>query len=117
MDIKVENKDLVLKDNGLPVMIEGLELAVQQLRFASSVEKGTFVYDRELGLCIPEDIYEKENCLKTIETMLNEILIHIPGVTVFVKSINRDQEKTTVQVVLKNDYNSIETEVTINENL
>ena len=117
MDIKIDNKDIALKDNGMPVVIVGIEQVLQQLQIASNVEKGSFIYDRELGLEITEEIMESVNRDKTIETLLNELLIEVPNVTVTVKSVNVESSKKTVTVTVTDGYKSMETEVIIYENI
>lgn len=117
MDIKVENKDIVLNDNGSPVMIEGIEQGVQQLKLACDVQKGTFVYDREMGLEVSDEIFENPNRNKTIEAMLNELLIDIPNITVSVQSLDYDSDIKKATVTVADGYNSVETEVILYENL
>jgi len=118
MDIKLENKDIVLNANGSPVLISGVECAIQQLQLASRVYKGEFIYDRQMGLDVLGKSYmNKEYTNKMIETMLNEFLISVPDVSVEVLSLEDSLRMKKAICVVTDGFESIETEVIIYDNL
>lgn len=118
MDIKVEDKDIVLNTNGSPVMLSGLESAVQRLKLASRVIKGSFVYDRKMGLDVLGKSYmNQEYTNKMIEAMLSEILIDIPNITITVISLEDSLRIKKATCLVTDGFDSIETEVTIFDNL
>lgn len=117
MDIKVDNRDIAISDSGAPVMIDGLMQVVQQLKLCSIVDKGTFIYDRQMGLEIPTNFYGLENREKILEAMFSEMLINVPGVTVTVNSIYNSLRVKKAMVTVTDGYNTEETEVTIFENI
>ena len=65
MDIKIENGDIVLNENGSPVTVSGIEQAVQQVNIALKARAESFVYDRKTGI---KDSFDfSENTLEIVD--------------------------------------------------
>ena len=118
MDIKIENKDIALNINGSPVMISGVESAVQQLQLASRVYKGEFIYDRQMGMdVLGKNYMNTEYTNKMLEAMLNEFLINVPDVRVTVISLEDSLRMKKAICKVADSFETMETEVIIFDNL
>ena len=115
MDIKIENGDLSIAQNGIPERVAGLEQAVQQVNFALKIPKGSFVYNREAGAFGDID-FSDVDVGKKIEAKVNECLLHT-DVYAFVDYISSDGENVTIGFVLKNKFGECTTEVVVNGQL
>lgn len=111
-DIKIQSGDTVIEDNGIPQMIEGIQLAVQQARLAAKIPKGSFVYDRGMGICTENIDYTDEKALGVLEMSLNECLVDA-GVGVRVNSAETRDGKTYAEITVYGKYENLNTEVII----
>lgn len=48
-DIKLKNGDILTDSCGNPIVLEGVDARLQSAELISGIEKGSFVYNRELG--------------------------------------------------------------------
>lgn len=111
MDVRIENNDISINSNNEAVMIEGIDRIVQQIKIALSAKKGSFVYDRNMGAGLTEENLLAENGAKTLQTVIYEILINEPDVEVEVKEIEKRQDKIYGKIIVKDKYETRETEV------
>lgn len=111
MDIKIENEDIVLNENGSPVTVSGIEQAVQQVNIALKARAESFVYDRKMGIKDSFD-FSENNVEKKIEALLNECLVHT-GVYAKVDYI-AGGDNITIGLVLNDGYKDYFTEVVVN---
>ncbi len=83
MDVKIKNGDMVLRDTGEPVYIDGIEEIFQQVMLCISVKKGGFLYNKELGCCAVTDV-SGERQLRQLEARLREAILPVEGAQLFV---------------------------------
>ena len=88
MDIRLVDGDISLSDSGSPEMIRGLDEAVQRVRMAASVSRGSFRYDRELGadygsLSADDPLFEKK-----LEMLIREACAGIADTEVTLESVD-----------------------------
>lgn len=83
MDVRINNGDMVLRDTGEPVYIDGIEEVFQQVLLCISVKKGGFEYDKELGCCAVTDV-SGERQVRILEARLREAILPIKGAEIFV---------------------------------
>lgn len=50
MDTRIGDGDYAVTAQGYPIVINGIQEAVQRARFVLTVLKGTFIYDRDMGI-------------------------------------------------------------------
>ncbi|MBQ0097927.1 MAG: DUF2634 domain-containing protein [Oscillospiraceae bacterium] len=115
MDVKIENKDIKTLDNGDTVYITGTDEIRQRVKLACSVKKGSFVYDREFGAEVSENIFSFENAKDRLEIILNEAVVNIPDIYVGVVSITDENDAYTVNIRINYKGQDIGTEVIVFE--
>lgn len=113
MDIKIENKDIKISVNGMPVMIDGLDFAEQQVKLALKIPKNSFIYNREAGAFGNGFNFESENVEKKIESLINECLLHTE-IYANVEYISRSGNYIFIGIVLDNGFENKAIEVRVN---
>ena len=111
-DIRIENKDIVICSNGYPETVEGFDEIFQQIEIAASFAKGSFAYDRDMGLFIDEPDFDSDNITSTLESLINEALVNA-GVYVTVNSIMQNDGKYYAAITVSDGFRQKETEVKI----
>ncbi len=115
MDIKIKDKDISLTPSGIPETVSGFEQAVQQIGFALTIPRGSFVYNREIGLFSDFDFTESD-APKRIEALVNESLIH-SAFYVGVDYISINSKGTVIGLIIDNGYEDFAAEVVIDGQL
>lgn len=116
MDIKIENNDIQIQPNGNTVYINGFDEIVQRVKIACTVKKGSFIYDRELGV----DRGKKnmsDMSTQQLEMLFREACINIPYTSLEVVSVDSTDDKTTATIKITCGTQSVTTEVTVNGQL
>ena len=109
-DIKIENNDIVIYPNGYPKTVEGFDVVAQQIETAASFMKGSFAYDRNLGLFAEEPDFDSDNIVSTIESLINEVLVNT-GVYVTVNSLRQSGNDYLADITVSDGFREKETEV------
>lgn len=73
-DIKLMNGDVLMDSCGRPVVLEGSKARLQSAEIISTVEKGSFIYNRELGADIASVDSDSEDADGRMELVINEAL-------------------------------------------
>lgn len=115
MDIKIENKDIKTDGNGDVVMIEGLDEIIQQIEINLSVKRGSFIYDRNMGVELTEENLLGENGEKLLCAIIYEGLINQPDIDVEVRCIEKRNEKIYAGIIVGNKIETREKEVIVYE--
>lgn len=116
MDVMLQNGDTAVDATGCNLWLEGMEEALQQVKLCLSISKGSFIYEKELGLEMPA-FGEDERSLKNAEALLREAVMPIEGITLDLLKMENTPEGIRFGFTLSKDGESINSEVTINENL
>lgn len=112
MDTLVTDGDFSLNVCGVSCKITSIEEACQRVRVILSVEKGSFVYDRSLGV----DFSSLENCSdidKTAKLLCDEALVSQTEIRTGAVSVNSSDGKRTisVEVLFGNESKTVEVEI------
>lgn len=112
MDVKIENKDIALKPNGDTVYISSMDETVQRVKIACSINKGSFIYDRNIGFdtISTDDEVDKDK----LEMIFCEAVIGIPDTVVQVIDAKKSGNRITATLKIQQGDNTAETEVTVN---
>ncbi len=114
MDIKIENKDIALDISDNFIEVSGIEQAIQQIKLAIGVKKGSFIYDRNLGSEIHKADFSGKSICKEIESLINESLVSLGEVYVTVNSIRENQGKFYADITVNMGYEKKDIEVILN---
>ena len=114
MDIKIDNRDILLDGKNAPVMIDGIQQILQQIKIALAVKKGSFIYDRNMGTELSREVILAENGAKTLQAILYEGLINV-DVDMKVDYIKNDNNIIYAGISIENEYEKMETEVIVFE--
>ena len=80
MDLKVENGDIAVNEQGYPLRVYGTDEAWQRAALVLSINKGTYMYDRELGAdwsCLSPEPTDEEVLLLCREALADHEEIYI----------------------------------------
>lgn len=111
-DVKIRDNDIVINPNGFPGVVSGFDAVVQQIAIMASIPKGSFAYDRELGLFKGTPDFDSDNIDSTIESLINEALIK-EEVYVAVNGIRQQDNEYYAAVTVSDGIREKETEVKI----
>ncbi|MBR2109309.1 MAG: hypothetical protein IJ932_05115 [Ruminococcus sp.] len=111
-DIKIRDNDIVINSNGFPSFVSEFDTVIQQIEILSSIPKGSFAYDRELGLFTDEPDFDSDNILSTLESRINEALIN-EKVYVKVNELRTEDDLYYAAITVTDGIRSKETEVKI----
>ena len=111
-DIRIRNNDIVVCPNGYPVNVEGFDEIIQRIEIAASFVKGSFAYDRSLGLYTDEPDFDSDNIISTLESLINEALINT-DVYVTVNSLRHNGDNYFASIKVSDGCREKETEVKI----
>ncbi|MGN0452781.1 MAG: hypothetical protein ACI4GZ_03160 [Ruminococcus sp.] len=113
MDVLIKDGDILTDYTGSPVYISGIEEIVQRVKLCISVEKGKFIYMKELGLDRAQDI-SSEAGIRNFEAKLREAVALLEGVELQLLSLQNLTETERVaklNIIYNNE--SVEAEVKI----
>lgn len=114
MDVKIENGDVCIDDSGNYVMIDGFDEVVQQVLIKITSEKGSFIYDRNLGSeCTLSKTLSDKPDIKVLEMLINESLAHMEDVYVKLTDAYFSDGKLIMKITIFWRDLSEEKEVTI----
>ncbi len=115
MDVRITDGDIVPNDNGDYAYISGLDEAVQRVRMVVLTDKGSFLYDRNLGVNYDAFSPNDEDAAAKLDMLVKEAAVDIGGVETEVLSYDAQNAVAAVKVT----YNgrSAVTEVNISGNL
>lgn len=111
-DIKIRNNDIVINSNGFPGVVSGFDAVIQQIELLAAIPKGSFAYDRELGLFKYEPDFNSDNIISTLESRINEALIN-ENVYVNVNGLKTENNVYYAAITVTDGIRSKETEVKI----
>lgn len=114
MDVKLQNKDIELNPNGSAVKVQGIDQIIQQINIGTSVVRGSFALDKQLGIMVADIDFENDNALKNLEAVLKEMLINTPEVNIQVNYINISDDDKTAGITVGDGYSTRDIEVKIN---
>ena len=111
MDAKIENGDIALKPDGEYVTVSGIEEAVQRVRIAALTNRGSFCYDRSLGVDYDAFSAGESDPVGRLDMLIKEGCAAIAGVDVEVTAY--DAQTSTVSVRVTYNGRTAVTEVDI----
>ncbi|MBQ7505142.1 MAG: hypothetical protein IJT79_07490 [Ruminococcus sp.] len=111
-DVKIRDNDIVVLPNGFTEVVSGFDAVIQQIEILASIPKGSYAYDRELGLYRREPDFESDNIISTIESLINEALIN-EKIYVTVNGLRQQDNKYYADITVSDGIRSKETEVKI----
>lgn len=111
-DIKICDSDIVIRPNGFPHIVSGFDVVIQQIETLATIPKGSFAYDRELGLFKSEPDFDSDNIISTLESRINEALIN-EEVYVTVDGLRTQDNVYYAAITVSDGIRSKETEVRI----
>ncbi len=111
-DIKIKNNDIAVCPNGYPVIVEGFDEVIQRIEIAALINKGSFAYDRSLGLFAEEPDFDSDNIISTLESLINEALINT-DVYVTVNSLRHNGDNYFASIKVSDGCREKETEVKV----
>ncbi|MEE3439045.1 MULTISPECIES: hypothetical protein [Ruminococcus] len=97
--------DLMIKDGGTVFLgsteekVYDVDSIFQRIELCLSLDKGSFIYNKNLGSTIPKLDYSTEEDLAQLEMYINQCVFSIVNTRVTVLSV--DKEKQTVKISLK----------------
>lgn len=112
IDVRLRNYDTVVYPNGLFESVSGFDEIIQRINIAASFQKGSFAYDRELGLFKSAPDFDSDNIISTLESQINEALINT-DVYVTVNGLRQDNNEYYAAITVSDGFGSKETEVKI----
>lgn len=113
MDIKLENGDFSVSANGDIKTVDGVDEILQRVKICCSIKKGSFLYDKELGVDYENADISSQRGLKQLEMLLNEAVIDISGVRVEITKAENQSDKIKLRLKISYKGNKYETEVII----
>lgn len=109
--------DLKLKDGGvsfqenLDEKVYDVDSIFQRIELCLSLDKGSFIYNKDLGSTIPKIDYTVEENLAQLEMYINQCVFGIVNTRVNVLSVNK--EKQTIKISLKLNHKEYIREVNV----
>lgn len=109
--------DLKLKDGGvsfqgnLDEKVYDVNSIFQRIEMCLSLNKGSFIYNKDLGSTIPKIDYTVEENLAQLEMYINQCVFGIVNTRVNVLSVNK--EKQTIKISLKLNHKEYIREVNV----
>lgn len=109
--------DLKLKDGGTVFLgnteekVYDVDSIFQRIELCLSIDKGSFIYNKDLGSTIPKIDYTVEENLAQLEMYINQCVFGIVNTRVNVLSVNK--EKQTIKISLKLNHKEYIREVNV----
>lgn len=109
--------DLKLKDGGVSFQgnldeeVYDVDSIFQRIEMCLSLNKGSFIYNKDLGSTIPKIDYTVEENLAQLEMYINQCVFGIVNTRVNVLSVNK--EKQTIKISLKLNHKEYIREVNV----
>lgn len=98
MDVKIKDKDIFTLDNGDTVYIRGNDEIKQRVKFACTVKKGSFIYDRNFGAGYSIDVFSCDDSRDKLELLFNEAIVGIEDAYVNVNSISLTGQTYNIEI-------------------
>ena len=117
MDVKIENKDVRIQATGEMDYVDSLEELCQRIEIASTVTKGSFVYDRQLGSESSELDVNDERLNDKLTMIFKEATIDIPYTDLRVLEVYKRDDGYFAKIEIINGIDIIVTEVNIDGKL
>lgn len=114
MDVKIENGDIALMTNGDYKMIGDLDEAVQRVRMVMLTDRGTFVFDRTLGVDYDAFSPEEDDPAGKLDMLVKEAAADIDA---DVEVLSYDAQNAAAQVKVTYHGRTVVTEVDISGNI
>ncbi|MBQ9742434.1 MAG: hypothetical protein IJV88_02010 [Ruminococcus sp.] len=113
MDVLIKDGDMCLDFTGNPVYTEGAKELIQRMCICIATEKGSFIYDKDLGCHSVGDISTPRG-QKQLEARLREAIMPMGGVELELKEATYTQDgRVLAAVTLRSPYEEVSTEVII----
>lgn len=90
MDLKWEPGGVTLGSNGLPLQVDGLEEALQNIALRLRLPRGSFLYDPTLGSGLGKLDPAEENSAQRAWALASEALLACPGVHITGVTYNQE---------------------------
>lgn len=109
--------DLKVKDGGTVFLgnteekVYDVDSIFQRIEMCLSLNKGSFIYNKDLGSTIPKIDYTVEENLAQLEMYINQCVFGIVNTRVNVLSVNK--EKQTIKISLKLNHKEYIREVNV----
>lgn len=109
--------DLKAKDGGTVFLgnteekVYDVDSIFQRIELCLSLDKGSFIYNKDLGSTIPKIDYTVEENLAQLEMYINQCVFGIVNTRVNVLSVNK--EKQTIKISLKLNHKEYIREVNV----
>lgn len=109
--------DLKVKDGGTVFLgnteekVYDVNSIFQRIEMCLSLNKGSFIYNKDLGSTIPKIDYTVEENLAQLEMYINQCVFGIVNTRVNVLSVNK--EKQTIKISLKLNHKEYIREVNV----
>lgn len=109
--------DLKVKDGGTVFLgnteekVYDVDSIFQRIELCLSLDKGSFIYNKDLGSTIPKIDYTVEENLAQLEMYINQCVFGIVNTRVNVLSVNK--EKQTIKISLKLNHKEYIREVNV----
>lgn len=76
IDVKIKNDDVVRNSSGRYETITGQDALFQRAFICAAVNKGSFIYDRQLGSRLGGIVVNAKNAKDTLDLIINEALVN-----------------------------------------
>lgn len=116
MDILLENMDTVHTHCGQPQYISSAKELLQRVKIACTVQKGSFVYDREFGAGAVQINADDELICSKLEMIFKEATADIPYCDLKVVTVSENDTGVAAQLEVYYLGEVLTTEVTLNAN-
>ena len=113
MDVKILDGDLVIRNDGTPETVDGVQLTAQQMLIALTVPKGCFVYDRNLGVFGLNGGTVSQQQRETVEMLLNENFVS-SGIYIRINEISEEDNGQKLDFTIIKGSFETDSEVMIN---
>lgn len=114
MDVRLTKNNVYRDDSGSYVYIYGLEELCQRVRIACSIPRGSFVYNRELGIDLTDLTPDRETLADRLDMRVKEACVNIPDASVRVESVTRSGSEFSAVISVSDGTQTTTTEVTYN---
>lgn len=115
MDAKIKDGDIMLRANGDYAAVSELDEAIQRVRTVALTDRGSFIYDRSLGVDYDAFSSDDEDPAAKLDMLFKEAAAGIGGVEIEVLSY--DPASATVAIKVNYHGKSAVTEVDISGNI
>lgn len=101
MDAKISGGDIALKLNGDFDTVSGLDEAVQRVRMVASTGRGSFPYNRLLGVDYDAFLPAEQNPAAKLDMLIKEGIADVGGVDAEVISYDAENNSVSIKVTYR----------------